>query len=133
MDIERYDPWEDFSRLRQKINELFAGFFERMPHAPRDVAFAPAVDVYQSDGHLVLRFDLPGIIEDDVDIEATETAVIIRGERDRPADAAPDDYYRKEWAYGFFERKIDLPVRVNPRRLRAQYSDGVLTIRLETA
>ena len=133
MDIKRYDPWEDFSRLRQRINELFAGFFEHMPHTVRDVAFAPAVDVYQSDSHIVLRIELPGIIEDDVDIAATETVVVIRGERDRPADAAPGRYHLREWAYGFFERRIDLPARVNPQRISAEYADGVFVIRLELA
>ena len=133
MDIRRYDPWEEFNRLQQRINELFAGFFQDMPHTLRDVSFAPAVDVYRSNDHLVLRIDLPGIVEDDVDIAATETAVVIRGERDHPADAASGGYHQKEWVYGFFERKIDLPARVDPDRLSADYSDGVFVIRLPLA
>lgn len=133
MDIKRYDPWEEFGHLQQRINELFAGFFEHMPHTARDVAFAPAVDVYRSDDHLVLRIDLPGIVEDDVDIAATETVVVIRGERDHPADAAPGGYHRREWAYGFFERKIELPARVDPKQLSATYAEGVFIIRLPLA
>lgn len=133
MDIKRYDPWEDFNRLQQRINELFAGFFEHMPHTARQVAFAPAADVYRSDDHLVVRINLPGIVEDDVDIAATETAVVIRGERDRPSDVGSAGYYHQEWAYGYFERKIDLPIRVKPQRLSAEYADGVLVIRLPVA
>jgi HSP20 family protein len=133
MDIERYDPWEEFNRLRQQINALFAGFFDRMPHTLRHVSFAPPADVYQTDNTLVLRFDLAGVVEDDVDIAATETDIVIRGERDRPADAPLDGHYRRELPYGFFERKIELPVRVKPLQLSAEYVDGLLVIRLPIA
>ena len=133
MDIERYDPWAEFNHLQQQINQLFAGFFSRMPHLAYDVAFAPAVDVYESDGRLVLRIDLPGIVEDDVDILATDRTIVIRGERDRPADALEGRYFQREWAYGFFERKIELPARVDPQQLQATYSDGVFEILLPLA
>jgi len=130
MDIERYDPWEEFNRLRQQIDMLFAGFFDRMPHTGRHVAFAPAADVYRSDSTLVIRIDLAGVIEDDVDISAAETAVVVRGEREPPPDAARTGYYRRELPYGFFERKIELPVRVDPAGLAAEYTDGLLIVRL---
>jgi len=132
MDIERYDPWDEFNRLQEEVNRMFDGFFEKM-HEQRPVAFAPAVDVYESDGHVVLRISLPGIVEDDVDIMATETSVLIRGERDKPADALHGRSFRREWPYGFFERRIDLPVPVKPLLLTAQYVDGVFQIRLPLA
>jgi len=130
MDIERYDPWEEFNRLRQQINKLFAGFFDRMPHTARHVAFAPSADVYRSDDILVLRLDLAGVIEDDVDISAGETFVIVRGEREYPVDETRATYYSRELEYGFFERKIELPVRVDPARMTAEYTDGLLVVRL---
>ncbi|HUT87935.1 MAG TPA: Hsp20/alpha crystallin family protein, partial [Thermoguttaceae bacterium] len=132
MDIERYDPWEEFDRLQEQINRLFDDFFGRL-HAVHHVSFAPAVDVYESDGHLVIRVDLPGIVEDDVDIMVDERTVVIRGERDHPADAVPGRYHRREWPYGLFERRIDLPAPVLPEMVSASYADGVFQIRLPIA
>jgi len=132
MDIERYDPWEEFDRLQEQINGLFDDFFGRL-HAAHRVSFAPAVDVYESDGHLVIRLDLPGIVEDDVDIMVSERSVVIRGERDHPADALPGGYRRREWPYGIFERRIELPASVQPELISASYVDGVFEIRLPIA
>lgn len=132
MDIERYDPWEEFDRLQERINKVFDEFFDQM-HVAHHVSFVPAVDIYESDGCLVLRFELPGVVEDDVDVMATENVVVIRGERDRPTDAAPEGYHRREWPYGYFERKIDLPIVVQPELLHAEYVDGVFLIRLPVA
>jgi len=131
MDIERYDPWEEFDRLQEHVNHMLSGFFERLPRAGRPVDFAPAVDLYLTDHHLVLRFNLPGVVEDDVDISATPTAITIRGERDQPADAV--SYYRHEWAYGLFERHVELPQPVVPELLSARYFDGIFEITIPLA
>lgn len=131
MDIERYDPWEEFDRLQEQVNEILSSFFERMPGTGRHVDFAPPIELYLSEAQLVLRVELPGVVEDDVDISATATTVVIRGERDKPADAVA--YLRREWAYGLFERRVELPMAVVPERLSAKYTDGVFEIRLPLA
>ena len=133
MEIERYDPWEEFDRIQKQISRLIEEFFADFPHPGRTVAFAPAVDVYESEYHIVVRAALPGVVEDDVDITATELSVTIRGERDTPGDAVRGGYFRREWAYGFFERQVSLPRRVEPEKLHARYFDGVFEIRLPIA
>jgi HSP20 family protein len=135
MQPEKWDPWERFLAIRRQVDELFASFFHELAaHAdgPRP-SFSPDIDVYRLEDTVIVRAALPGTLEDDVDIEIYEDAIILRGERESPLASRSPDYAYHEWHYGFFERKVPLPVRVEPGSLVAEFAEGVLEIRLETA
>jgi HSP20 family protein len=133
MEIERWDPWKELTMLHQEVNNLFDKFFNRVSQtqAARSIKFAPPLDIYETETEIVVRVALPGVIEEDIDVELKGETLIIRGECDCPLDAKKGGYYHQEWRYGQFERTIILPTKVQDKAIKAALTNGVLEIRVE--
>ncbi|MBC8460646.1 MAG: Hsp20/alpha crystallin family protein [Deltaproteobacteria bacterium] len=131
MELERWDPWEELTTLHQEVDRLFGNFFNRVSQTrtARDIKFAPPVDVYETEIEIVVRVALPGVIEEDIDVELKGEAFLIRGECDCPLDAQEGGYHHQEWRYGQFERAVVLPTKVQENAIKATLTNGVLEIR----
>ena len=91
--------------------------------------WTPAVEMFERDGQLVVRADLPGLSPDDVRIEVTEDALVIEGERRSEMEVEEEGgVYRSERTYGRFSRVIELPEGVDPDGAQARFDNGVLEI-----
>ena len=90
----------------------------------------PALDVYQQDGTLHVKAELPGLAEKDVEITVTEETLTISGERAEEKEVKEEDYYRCERNYGRFLRKVALPAGVDADRAKASFKDGVLHVEM---
>jgi HSP20 family protein len=90
----------------------------------------PAMDLVETDDHLVLRGDLPGMNEDDVDIEVKDNVLTVSGERKAQHEDKGEGYHRVERAFGSFSRSLTLPQGVDPDRIEASFKDGVLEVRI---
>lgn len=89
------------------------------------------VEEYQEDGTHVVRAQMPGIDpEKDVDITVQEGVLRIRAERRHEEKSEEKDYYRQEFRYGSFARNLPLPAGCTEEDVKAEYKDGVLTVRL---
>jgi HSP20 family protein len=92
-------------------------------------AWAPAVDVFERDGQLVVRADLPGLKRDEVRIEVADGSLIIEGERRSEIEAEEEGgVYRSERIYGRFARTIPLPEGADLEHAQARFDEGVLEI-----
>jgi HSP20 family protein len=91
---------------------------------------APTVDIYETENELVLKVDLPGIDEKDLDVRVENNMLTIRGERKFEEKVKEDNYLRIERSYGSFSRSFSLPTTVNTEAINAQYTNGVLTVEL---
>ncbi|MFL5309371.1 MAG: Hsp20/alpha crystallin family protein [Myxococcales bacterium] len=90
--------------------------------------WSPAVDMFERDGQLVVRADLPGLSPDDVRVEVTEGSLVIEGERRSEMEVEEEGSYRSERTYGRFSRAIDLPAGVDPEGAQARFENGVLEV-----
>ncbi len=91
--------------------------------------WAPACDVFSRDGDLVVRMELPGIKPDtDIQVTVEDGVLCISGERRRAAEQDEGGYYRREWAYGSFQRGVRLPDTVSLDDIKASYDNGVLEV-----
>jgi HSP20 family protein len=88
----------------------------------------PQVEAFERAGKLIVRADLPGLNKDDIDVEITNDAIRIRGERRQEREENEEGYYRSERSYGSFYREIPLPSGVNPEEANASFRNGVLEI-----
>ncbi len=88
----------------------------------------PQVEVFERDGKLTIRADLPGLSKDDIDVNITNDTVVIRGERQQEREENEEGYYRSERSYGSFYRAIPLPSGINVEQAKATFHDGVLEI-----
>lgn len=92
--------------------------------------FIPSVDVKEEDDQVLVSAELPGIDQKDIDVTVTQDSVRIAGEKKREEAKEEKGYYRRESAYGSFERVIDLPAAVDENKAEAEFSKGILTIKL---
>lgn len=125
--VER-TPFRNLSDVQGEMNRMFEGVFGRPAAIER--AWAARCDLWETKDELVVAFDLPGVNEKDVTVSITGDLLTLRGERRRP-DAAQDvTYHHVERVYGKFERSIQVPIPVQPDKVKASYRDGVLTVML---
>jgi HSP20 family protein len=91
-------------------------------------SWTPQIEMFQREGQLVIRADLPGLRKDDVQVELREDSVILRGERQEERKEEREGFYRTERSYGKFYREIPLPEGVDTDEATATFRDGVLEI-----
>jgi HSP20 family protein len=107
---------------------LFRNSFDRTGEEGSLSAWAPAVDIYETEHELVVKADLPDIDPKDLDIRVENNILTIRGERKFEKQVNEDKYLRVERSYGSFARSFTLANTVNAEAIKADYQNGVLTL-----
>jgi HSP20 family protein len=115
---------DPFALMRRMSDE-----FDRA-RAPAAAGAFPAVNIWQGADSMAVTAELPGVEADDVDIQVKEDTLAISGERKAPEVGEDATWHRRERGHGRFSRAIRLPYRVDPERVEARLSDGVLEIEL---
>ena len=90
--------------------------------------FSPPMEVFEREGHLIVRADLPGLTKDDVHVEVTDEALTIEGERHSEHEERQGGVLHSERRYGRFRRQIPLPEGVNAEQVTVSFKDGVLEV-----
>ncbi|MBM3666750.1 MAG: Hsp20/alpha crystallin family protein [Actinobacteria bacterium] len=131
MALVRWDPIRELDSLQGDMNRLFDRFFDGRPaNGGATRRWIPAMDLVETDEDLVVRADLPGISEDDVEIEIKDNVLTVSGERKSEHEQKGEGYHRVERAFGRFARSLSLPRGVEADAVSAGFSDGVLEIRI---
>jgi len=120
------EPFREFAALQNEMTRLMGGLVEGNDRTNQ--AWAPPVDVWETDSEIVYAFDLPGIPEDKIAIELEDNALTVSGERERSEEVSGERFYRYERRFGSFSRTIGLPQGTDESSIKAQYADGVLEI-----
>jgi HSP20 family protein len=119
----------ELNALQSEMNRLFTTFFDEGNDASAARRrWAPAVDLVEREDCLVLKADLPGLSEDDVQIEVRDNVLTIAGERKAEHEDKQNGYYRIERSFGRFARSLQLPEGVDADRIGASFEDGVLEV-----
>jgi len=93
-------------------------------------SWAPALDIWETADELVYAFDLPGVDESTIEIEAQDDTLTVSARRERTSDSADEHYFRSERRHGTFSRSVGLPAGVDEATIRATYDAGVLELRV---
>ncbi|MCO6459377.1 MAG: Hsp20/alpha crystallin family protein [Pirellulaceae bacterium] len=131
MNIQPWDPWQELQRLRETTDRLWDEFLARLRHTHperRQLAFLPPVDLVETQQDYRVYLSLPGLLEEDIDLDVQEDVLVVRGERERPYDPRRAEGRVCESRYGAFERQIRLPQKVDVSTMQVCYDAGVLTI-----
>jgi len=132
--IVRFDPFEDMGRLQREVNRLFEDNSRSTGRNGAELAstptWAPAVDIFEDREEIVVKAELPGLKQQDIDIELTGDTLTLKGERKFEDTQRKDNYVRVERAYGSFHRSFTIGVPVKHDSVRASYRDGLLEIHL---
>jgi len=118
MQIIKWEPFKDIDRF----------FEDRMlPSFPK-LGWELAVDLYEEKGNVVAKMSLPGVKEEELDIEIDEDMLTISGRREEEKEVDKKDYYSKEIRRGSFSRSVSLPKLVDAEKAEAKYENGVLIV-----
>jgi len=126
--IARWEPFRGVTTLQDQINRLFDDTFERSGEQSSLSAWAPAVDIYETEQELVVKTDLPDVDPKDLDIRVENNLLTIRGERKFEKKVSEENYLRVERSFGSFARSFTLANTVNTDAIKAEYQNGVLTL-----
>jgi HSP20 family protein len=88
----------------------------------------PAIDVFEKDGQLHIRAELPGMTDKDIQVELAKDTITISGEKKEEHEVKEENYYKSERTYGSFRRQVALPAGADQENVQAQFKDGVLKI-----
>jgi HSP20 family protein len=119
--------FEGLTSLRREMDRLFENFFERGSMGSTGM-FEPAVEIADSNEHVTVKAQVPGVSKDNLHVEIAENALTLRGEMKEEDKTDGRHYYRQEFRYGAFARTIPLPPGLQADRATAELKDGVLTI-----
>lgn len=119
------------ARLEDEFSDLFRRFFgDWRPFGVGEGGWAPALDFAERDDAVVVKVDLPGVKNDDIDISVQDGTLTIRGEKKEESEDKGEGYRYVERRYGSFQRQVALPTGVDPDKVEANYAEGVLTVTL---
>ncbi len=115
-----------FALMRQ-FTEDMDKLFGQIPGAT-DSAWAPAIEVKEKDGKLLLIAELPGVNKEDVKVHLDGDTLVVEGERKQEKEEKREGYYHSERSYGKFYRSIPLPEGAKTDQTTAQFNNGVLEV-----
>ncbi|MEM9927607.1 MAG: Hsp20/alpha crystallin family protein [Cyanobacteria bacterium P01_D01_bin.50] len=133
MALSRYNPWQEMNALQRSFNRLFDDMLTSDNSDFSNFSKVPAAELSETDDAVNLKLELPGMNAKDLDIQVTENAVSIRGERKEENTTEQNGTKRSEFRYGRFERVIPLPARIQNTDVKADYKDGILNLHLPKA
>jgi HSP20 family protein len=133
MALIRWEPARELNSLQSEMNRLFNTFFDTPTGSVANGGarrWLPPMDLVETDDHFVLRADLPGLAEGDVNVELEDNVLTVSGERKAEHESRKEGYYRIERASGSFQRSLTLPEGVNAEAIEASFDKGVLEVRI---
>ena len=132
MAIVRWEPLREFTTLQNEMNRLFGTVLDTPAQGNGGTMrrWMPAMDLVETEQHFVLHADLPGLSEEDVNIEVEERVLTISGERKSVHETTKEGYHRMERAFGSFSRSLTLPEGINAEAVEASFDRGVLEVRI---
>ena len=134
MAMIRWEPIGELNAIQHEMNRLFNTFFDSPGQPTRGSSptrrWIPPMDLVETGDSYVLRADLPGLSDADVNIEFQDNVLTVSGERKAEHEDRSEGYYRIERAFGSFSRSLTLPEGVDPEAVQARFDRGVLGIRI---
>jgi HSP20 family protein len=136
MAVERWRPRglarSPFRELAREMEDAFGRFFPSWSEE-RSYAWMPAVDMVDEKDEIVVKADLPGLDQKDIEVTVQDGTLMIRGERKEEKEEKKEGYYYAERSYGTFVRSLTLPTGVEADKVKASFAKGVLEVHLPKA
>jgi HSP20 family molecular chaperone IbpA len=130
-----------YPSLFDELHNEFQMFWDRplynwmsvaRPNRPlaRRLAWMPTMDVFEKNGEIIVKTDLPGMKKDEVQILLEDGDLVLKGERKTVKETKEENYYRSERGFGEFYRRLPLPEGVDAKLIAAKFTDGVLEVKI---
>jgi HSP20 family protein len=128
-----WQPFEDLEEIGKSFDDLngrplWRGMWKRMPF--EEMVWSPAIDVVEKEDEFIVKVELPGVKENDIDISITGDTLTVSGEKRSDSEVNKKGYYYSESTYGSFSRSVTIPSTINTDKIEANCEEGVLEITL---
>jgi HSP20 family protein len=133
MALVRWEPVRELNSLQNEMNRLFSTFFDTPTPGNGGTSarrWIPAMDLVETQDSYVLTADLPGLSQENINLEFEGDVLTLSGERKSAQEDRKEGYYRIERATGSFSRSLTLPEGVDPEAVTAKFDRGVLEVRI---
>jgi HSP20 family protein len=134
MTITRWETYRDVLALQNRMNSLFQDF-SRSNSGENELVtaagFVPPVDIYEDEHTLVLKLEIPGVRQEDLDVRMENNTLSVKGERSFESEGKEENFHRVERRYGSFYRAFTVPNTIDPNSIKAEYDAGVLRLELQ--
>lgn len=126
------NPWAEFERIRQGLDELSRSYVDKGKVQSRANVY-PALNIYEEADRVIVTAELPGVKVEDLELSIEGDTLTLQGKRDSRLSEAGASYHRREIESGSFSRAVALPIKVDPEHVGAKLNNGILTITLMKA
>jgi len=128
-ELAKWEPFKGLDIMRNEMDRLWDSFFEGRPRV-RFGEWFPSLDVAETKNDIVVKVELPGMDQKDIDISLSDGHLIIKGEKKQEKEEKEENYHFIERSYGTFTRSVHLPKEVKRDKISASYKNGVLKVLL---
>jgi HSP20 family protein len=127
-------PWRGMDVLRREMDRVVDRFFEpRWDEIESAGEWAPKVDVSETKDAMVVKAEIPGVEQKDINVSLQDQVLTIKGEKHQEKEEKGEKYHRVERSWGAFTRALRMPVAVSGDKVTATFKDGTLTVTLPKA
>lgn len=125
--------FSDLTGIQQEMNRLFDEFFGERRTGLAGGGWSPAVDVSETETSLTIRSELPGMTQENIELNLQDNVLTLKGEKSQEEKEDQENFHRIERSYGSFSRSFSLPANVDQEKVEATFKNGVLEIVLPKA
>ncbi|HIK05905.1 MAG TPA: Hsp20/alpha crystallin family protein [Trichormus sp. M33_DOE_039] len=133
MALIHWNPLQELNTIQRQLNHIFDEDMLSTTILDRTVTKVPAAELQETDDAVYLKLEIPGMEAKDIDLQVTDKAVYISGERKSQTKTEEKGKIKSEFHYGKFQRVIPLPARIQNTNVKAEYKDGILNLTLPKA
>jgi HSP20 family protein len=135
MTLTRWETYRDVLALQNRMNSIFQDFSRGGNSGENELVtaagFVPPVDIYEDEHKLVLKIEIPGMRQEDLDVRMENNTLSVKGERSFQSEGKEENFHRVERRYGTFYRAFTVPNTIDPESIKAEYDAGVLRLELQ--
>jgi HSP20 family protein len=130
MTMAKWEPFRDLMTMQDRMTRLFDETLARIwkEEGAAKGIWSPLVDILERGDEIILKIDLPEMIQSEIDIKVEENTLIIQGERKFIKEGSDANYIQIERPYGTFHRHFTIPRMIDQEKIKATYKDGVLRV-----
>ena len=134
--LTAWQPLREMEEAGRRFEDVFGrpflpGIWRAFPS--EEMVWAPAIDVVEKEDKFLVKVELPGVKEEDVNVTITGGMLTIEGEKKAESEVKKKGYYYSETSYGSFSRSITIPSTVDAGKIEANFDKGILEINLPKA
>ena len=129
MTLVKWEPFRDLMAMQDRMTRVIDETLSRiMKEEVGKGVWSPPVDILEKGNEVVLKMDLPGVSQNEIEVRVEENTLIVQGERKFVKEVLDENYIQIERPYGTFRRTFNLPRAIDQENVKASYKDGVLQV-----